>query len=115
MRLSILLGNLLTMGCAALALGGCAVDRIYTGGFWVEPGKYDFLKCPDLAKQSVTLSTREREIVSLMERANQDPAGGFINLTVYRSDLEQVRAQLDLVNQTARQKSCDNLVGPSRK
>ena len=111
MRSSILLG----MGCAALALGGCALDRVYTGSFWVEPGKYDFLKCPDLARQSVGLSNREKEIVSLMERADQGPAGGVINLAVYRSDLEQVRAQLDLLSQTARQKGCDNLAGPPRK
>src|SRR5689334_14071495 len=121
MRLSILLGNLLAnllvMGCAALALGGCAggLDQLHTGSFWVEPGKYDFLKCPDIARQSVSLSNREKDIVSLMERANQDPAGGFVNLAVYRSDLEQVRAQLDLLNQTARRKGCDNVAGPARR
>jgi hypothetical protein len=111
MRLSVLLG----MGAAALALGGCGVaDRVYTPGFWVEPGKYDFLKCPDLARESVAASNREQQLLSLMDRANQDPAGAVINLTVYRTDLEQVRAQLDLLNRTAREKGCDSLV-PTKK
>jgi hypothetical protein len=33
---------------------------------------------------------------------------------VYRSDLEQVRADLALLQETARQKGCDNLV-PNKK
>ena len=105
---------LLVTGGAALACGGCALDRVYTGGFFVQPGKYDFLKCPDIARQSVTLSNRERDLVSLMDRANQETAGPFINLVVYRTDLEEVRADLELLSQTARQKGCDNLV-PTKK
>ena len=50
-----------------------------------------------------------------MERANQDAAmDAVINFAVYRSDLEQVRAQLDLLNRTAREKGCDTLV-PTKK
>ena len=113
MRKLVLVG----VGCAALALGGCAsatVDKVYTGGFWVQPGKYEFLKCPDLGRTSVTLSAREQELMSLMARADQDPAGPFINLMVYRSDLEQVRADLAEVQKTEREKNCENLIaGPA--
>lgn len=106
-----------SVGCAALALGACSTgfDKVYTGGFWVQPGKYDFLKCPDLAKRSMEGSTREQELMSLMERASQDPIGPFINLTVYASDLEQVRADLALLQQTAHEKGCDNLVATPKK
>jgi hypothetical protein len=104
-----------SMGCAALALAGCASERIYSTNFWVQPGKYDFLKCPDLAKVSMTDSTREKELVSLIERANQDAVGPVISLMVYRSDLEQVRADLVLLQQTMRDKGCDNLVLPPKK
>jgi hypothetical protein len=105
------------LGCAALALGGCSsfgVDQVYTGSFWAQPGKYDFLKCPDLAGRWMAGSTREKEILSLMERADQEMAGPLINLTVYRADLEQVRADMDLVQRTARQKGCENLVGTKK-
>ena len=99
------------VGCAALALGACSttLDKVHTGTFWVQPGKYDFLKCPDLAKRSMVDSEREKELVSLMERANQEAIGPFINLTVYASDLEQVRADLALLQQAARDKRCDSL------
>jgi hypothetical protein len=99
------------VGCAALALGACSTsfDKVHTGTFWVQPGKYDFLKCPDLAKRSMADSVRESELVSLMERANQEAIGPFINFTVYASDLEQVRADLALLQRTAREKGCDSL------
>ncbi len=104
---------LVGLGCVALALGACTTG-VYTGGFWSQPGKYDFLKCPDLARISVSDSAREKELMSLMERADKDPAGPFVNLVVYRADLEQVRADLALLQETARQKGCDNLV-PNKK
>ncbi len=108
--------SLVGVGCAALALGACStgVEKIYTGGFWAEPGKYQYLKCPDLAARSVADSNRERELMGLMDRANQDAAGPLVNLMVYRADLEQVRGDLALLQETARQKGCDNLV-PNKK
>jgi hypothetical protein len=107
MRKSVLVG----VGCAALALGACStagLDKVYTGGFWVEPGKYQFLKCPDLAKRATADAAREKELTGLMERANQESVGPFVNLMVYRSDLEQVRADQALLQQTAHEKGCDN-------
>jgi hypothetical protein len=98
------------LACAALA--GCAggVSSVYSGGFWVEPGKYDFIKCPDITQRLVSDSQREARLVSFMERANQDTAGPLINLMVYRTQLEQVRADIDQLQQTAREKRCNNLV-----
>ncbi len=109
--------SLVGVGCAALALGACSTgfDKVYSTGFWVEPGKYQFLKCPDLAKRSMDDSTREKELMSLMDRANQDSVGPFVNLMVYQSDLEQVRADLALLQQTAHEKGCDNLVIPPKR
>jgi hypothetical protein len=100
------------LGCATLALAACSTDsgKFDTGNFWVQPGKYDFLKCPDLARLSIADSTREKQLVSLMERANQEAVGPVVNLMVYRADLEQVRADLALVARTAREKGCDSLV-----
>ena len=100
------------IGCAALALAGCArgLEDVYSTDLWVEPGKYDFLKCPDLTRISVSTSAREKELVSLMDRANQSAAGPVVNVMVYEADLKQVRAQLTLLERTAREKGCNNLV-----
>jgi hypothetical protein len=104
MRSSIIAG----LGCATLTLAGCS--SVHTGSFWVQPGKYDFLKCPDLAQRSMSDSAREKELVSLMERADQDTAGPLVNAMVYSADLNQVRADLELLQQTMHEKGCSNLV-----
>jgi hypothetical protein len=100
------------VGCAGLALAGCAggLDSIHTGNFFVQPGKYQFLKCPDLAQRSVAGSNREKELVGLMERANQDAAGPVVNAMVYSADLRQVRADLAELHATMREKGCESLV-----
>jgi hypothetical protein len=112
MRKSVMAG----VGGAALALAGCSsIENVHTGSFFVQPGKYQFIKCPDLANRSMAASNREKELVSLMERANQDVAGPLINLTVYSADLHQVRADLEELQREARQKGCDNLVIAPKK
>ena len=103
------------VGCAALALGACSTGRTSTGSLWAQPGKYDFLKCPDLVRLTAASTAREKELVGLMERANQDTAGPVVNLLVYRSDLEQVRADLELLQATAQQKGCDLTQPPPKK
>src|ERR1700719_1416236 len=97
----------LVMAClagAGLALARRAggFDKVYSGNVWVQPGKYEFLKCPDLAQRSMADSNREKELVSLMERANQETAGPLVNAMVYSADLHQVRADLELLAQTSR-------------
>lgn len=102
------------MGCAALALGACSTpggfESVHTGNFWVQPGRYDFLKCPDLAKRWAVDLEQEKKLLELMARADQEAVGPLINLTVYRADLEQTRADMALVQQTAREKGCGSLV-----
>jgi hypothetical protein len=104
------------VGCAALALAGCSTGQLSMGtSFWVQPGKYDFLKCPDLASRWMSDSNQEKQLLSLMERADQEAVGPVVNLMVYRADLEQLRADMALLQQTARDKGCENLVQPPRR
>jgi len=104
MRFSVMAG----MGWALLALAGCTSISEQTGSFWVQPGKYDFLKCPDIAQRTVGVSNREKELLGLMERADRDAAGPVVNAMVYSADLKQTRADLDLLRRTAREKGCNN-------
>ena len=111
------LGGTLAAALVCAALGGCAggMQSVYTTDIWVEPGKYEFLKCPDLARRSVDLSEAEKKLMSQMERANQDVAGPLINLAVYRVQLEQIRANIELVQRTAHEKGCSSMVPPEKK
>jgi len=100
--------------CVGLILVGtvaaCSTTLEDAGNLYLAPGKFDFLKCPDLAKRSMQASAREKELTSLMDRANQDPAGPIVNALVYSTDLNSVRAELAQLRKTAAEKNCDNLV-----
>jgi hypothetical protein len=92
------------------ALAGCSSTLETLGDPMIAPGKFDLLKCPDLARRSMLASQREKELTSLMDRANQDAMGPVVNTMVYSPDLANVRAELDLLRKTAAEKNCDNLV-----
>jgi hypothetical protein len=100
--------------CGAFLLAGslaaCSTAMEDVGGLYVAPGKFDLLKCPDLARRSMQASAREKELTSLMDRANQDTAGPLVNALVYSTDLNTVRAELAMLRKTAAEKNCDNLV-----
>ena len=100
------------IACTALALAGCTsgVSGVYTSDFWVQPGKYEFLRCKDLAPRYLGASQRERQLVGLMERAKQDTGGAVIGAMVYSADLEQTRSDIALLQRTMKEKGCDNLV-----
>lgn len=80
------------------------------GSLYVAPGKFSLLKCPDLAAKSIADSKREKELLSLMDRANQDVAGPVINTFIYSTDLSTVRAELAELQKTAEAKNCNNVV-----
>jgi len=90
-------------------LGGCAggFESVYNTGLWAEPGKYDYLKCPDLVRNAAATAAQEKKLMELMAKADQEAAGPIINVTVYRAQLEQARAQRSLLERTAREKNCD--------
>src|SRR6185437_6589787 len=69
--------------CATL--GGCAggVESVSGGSLWVQPGKYDFIKCPDIAQRITVVSAQEKNLMTLMAKADQEMAGPLINITVY--------------------------------
>ena len=89
-------------------------DSLDTGNFYIQPGKFQFLKCPDLTQRFVAASAREKEIVALMERAGNDAVGTLIGTTTYAVDLKQTRAESQLLQQTMQEKGCSNTV-PSPK
>ena len=101
--------------CATL--GGCAgsVESVYSSGLWAQPGKFDFLKCPDIVQRLAAANAGEKAQMNLMARADQEAAGPLINLTVYRAQLEQTRADIALLKQTAREKHCDLTQPPPKK
>jgi hypothetical protein len=90
----------------AAALGGCAGVMETVGDPYVAPGKFRFLKCPDLATRLDTAEARHKELLALMERSGAGAGGSAINTFVYRPDMNNNEAELRALQQTAAEKNC---------
>jgi hypothetical protein len=89
---------------AALIVGSCASND--PGAIWVDPGKFTFYHCDDLARRSKDLAAREVELRSLIEKANESTAGAVIGSIAYRSDYEAVLSEEKLLQRKATEKKC---------
>jgi hypothetical protein len=93
---------------AALSVfGGCSFSLDSAGDMFSAPGKYDYLKCPDITSRTQSALAREKELVGLMQRANQDTAGPVVNAFVYQDELNAVRADILMLHKTADDKRCN--------
>lgn len=90
----------------AAALGGCAAALDTVGDPFVAPGKFQFLRCEDLAKRITAAESRNQELHALMERASTGTGGTAVNWLVYQPDLQSVEAELRLLRRTAAEKNC---------
>ena len=102
-RMQIRLGGALLL---AAALGGCAGVMDTIGDPYVAPGKFHFLRCPDLVARLDTAEARHKELTALMERSGTGVGGGAVNMFVYQPDVDKVAAELRALKQTAAEKNC---------
>jgi spore germination cell wall hydrolase CwlJ-like protein len=103
MRIKIRLGGAMLL---AAALGGCAGIMETAGDPYVAPGKFHFLRCPDLATRLQEADARHRELLALMERSGSGVGGGAVNMFVYQPDVNNVEAELRALQATAAEKKC---------
>jgi hypothetical protein len=99
----------------AAALGGCASVYETVGDPYVSPGKFNFLRCEDIAKRLADAQSRDRELRALMERANNGTGGSAVNVFVYGPDLEGIDAEMRLLRRTAGEKRCGEAVTKAPK
>jgi hypothetical protein len=99
----------------AVMTAACSTTFEQVGSLYVAPGKFTLLKCPDISAKSIAASKREKELISLMDRANQDVAGPVINTLIYSTDLSSVRAELAELKKTAEKKNCNNVVAAAKQ
>ena len=74
---------------------------------FVEPGKYAFHSCAQIADQIKSWTKRREELKSLMERADQSAGGAAVSLIAYRADYVAAGEELDQLHATAHEKKCD--------
>ncbi len=95
------------MPLVAALLAGCTAsgeDRL--GQNLVAPGGYEFYDCAQLATSQKTLSTRDKELARLMDKARQGPAGGFVSAVTYEPEYASTRASLREVEREQAVKNC---------
>jgi hypothetical protein len=88
-----------------LVLAGCS-----HGGegmlFLIDPGKYQYHSCEQLATTTKGVAARQQELATLIERAEQGTAGAIVGTIAYKSEYTAVGQDLKLLEATARTKNC---------
>jgi len=90
---------------AGVTLAGCALDE-GPGQLAVDPGRYQFYHCNDLATRMGALQSRENELRSLMAKASEGGGGTVIGALAYRADYEAVLSEQKMLQRTAAEKKC---------
>jgi hypothetical protein len=85
-------------------LSGCAGHD--SGAFLIDPGRYDLYKCDDFAARWKLVTTREKELRALMDRASQTGGGAVVGSLAYRTEYEEVLSDERLMQRTAAAKNC---------
>jgi hypothetical protein len=89
-----------------VTLAGCTLSED-PGQLGIDPGRYEFYHCNDLAAQLKSLQARENELRSLMAKASEGSGGAVIGALSYRADYETVLSQEKLLQRTAAEKKCE--------
>jgi hypothetical protein len=87
-----------------VTLAGCDLGP---GQFGVDPGRYEFYHCNDLATRLKELQKRESELRSLMAKAREGGGGTVIGEIAYRSDYEMALSEEKMLQRTAAEKKCE--------
>jgi hypothetical protein len=90
----------------AISLGGCASTVNIVGDPFVQPEKFHFLRCEDIAKRLVSTRAREQELRTLMDRAAAGAGGSAVNLVVYQPEYQTVTSELQQLRAAAAEKNC---------
>ena len=72
----------------------------------IDPGKYQYHTCEQLAAATKGFTTRREELVTLIERAEQSTAGVLVSTIAYKAEYTTAGQDLKLLEATARTKNC---------
>jgi hypothetical protein len=92
---------------AHAALAACSTGSDSGFSMFVDPAKYQFHTCAQIAGEMKNWSHRRQELKSLMDRAEQSVGGSAVGLIAYRGDYVAAGEELDLLQSTGHAKNCD--------
>jgi hypothetical protein len=89
-------------------LAACAMsDNENLSALMVSPGKYDFYKCDQIARQGKENAERAKELKGLMDRSAQGPGGQVANALAYRNEYLTAVGELRQLESAAISKKCE--------
>jgi hypothetical protein len=92
----------MTMLC--LPLAACSGGESMT--FLVNPGKYEYHNCDQLAASRSYAAARQKQLKELIEQAERGTAGVFVGAVAYRPEYTLQTEELRVIEATARAKDC---------
>jgi hypothetical protein len=87
-------------------LSACSSSSDTSFSLFVDPGKYQYHNCAQIAGEMKNWSNREKELQVLMDRAEQSAGGAAVGLIAYKAEFVAAREELELLQSTARSKKC---------
>ena len=94
-------------GVLAAATFGAACTGDIAGYSVVTQDKYAIMNCPEIVNHRNGLAAQEKNLSTLVEKAEAAPGGFIAGALAYRSELAETRTKLRLAQEAAAQKNCD--------
>jgi len=86
-----------------VAVGGCSLsDGVEP--YIADPGLFSAYRCKHLIDRLKTITTREKEVRELMDKANEGGGGSVIGTLSYRPDYEKQLGDEKVLRRTAAEK-----------
>jgi hypothetical protein len=92
---------------AGALLTACSSSSDTSFSLFVDPGKYQYHSCVQIAGEMKNWSRREQELKALMDRAEQSAGGAAVGLIAYKAEYVAAQEELELLQSTARSKKCE--------
>ena len=92
---------------AGAMLTACSSSSDTGFSLFAEPGKYQYHTCVQIAAEMKRWSSREQELKSLMDRADQSAGGAAVGFIAYKAEYVAASEELGMLRSTARSKNCE--------
>src|SRR5262249_6435867 len=91
---------------ALLAACASEISNPVMGGFFVDPGKYEFYSCEQIAANRKRVETRVQELRLVMDKAEKGTGGAVVSVIAYKGEYAAAQDELKVIDATARDKKC---------
>jgi hypothetical protein len=92
---------------AGSLLASCSSTSGTSFSLFADPGKYEYYTCVQIAGDMKNWTNRQKELKSLMDRAEQSAGGSAVGFIAYKGDYVAASEEVELLQAAARNKSCD--------